>query len=38
VVIIPCNRMLLSFSCAIPSPSAHVLICWISFACALHNF
>ena len=38
VVIIPCHRMLLSFSCAIPSPSAHVLDCWITFASALHNY
>ena len=39
VVITPCNRMLLSFSCAIPSPSAHVLLNQpIPFACALHNF
>jgi hypothetical protein len=37
-VILPCNRMLLSFSCAIPSPSAHVLDCQITFASALHNF
>ena len=26
-VIIPCNRMLLSFLCAIPRPSPHVLNC-----------
>jgi hypothetical protein len=38
VVIIPFNRMLLSFSCAILSPSAHVLDCRITFASALHNF
>ena len=37
-VIIPCKRTLLSFSCAIPSPSAHVLNCWITDSSALHNF
>jgi hypothetical protein len=37
VVMIPCNRMLLSFSCAILSPSAHVLDCRITFTSALHN-
>jgi hypothetical protein len=38
VVIIPCNRMLFSFSCAIPSTSAHALNCRITDASALHNF
>jgi hypothetical protein len=30
--------MLLFFSCAIPSPSAHVLDRRITFASTLHNF